>query len=92
MADWTSYSTEELAEIYSDYSKDVNGFRDRSISYSDREALIAGLTRLDNYMESMKSTKEGRNILRSEGWVIRESEQEDGWDQAAFDKQFAEEY
>lgn len=85
MSKWNEYSTEDLGNFLSDYSKDVNGFRDRSVNYNDRDALIAKLEGLDRYMESMKSTKEGRNILRSEGWVIREHEAEDGWDQAAYD-------
>ena len=30
-------------------------------------------------------TPAGRNQLRMDGWVIRDFEKEDGWDQAAYD-------
>lgn len=90
MSKWNNYTTEELADICSDYSKDVNGWRDRTVNYNDRDALIAKLEGLDRYMESMKSTAEGRNQLRWDGWVIRENEAEDGWDQAAYDAQYEE--
>jgi hypothetical protein len=88
MSKWNEYTTEDLDCILSDYSKDVNGFRDRTVSYNDREALITKLESLDLYMESMKSTKEGRNRLREEGWVISEFEVEDGWDRAAYDARY----
>ena len=88
MSNWNECTTEDLAMFLSDYSKDVNGFRDRTVDYNDREALIKKLEGLDRYMESMKSTKEGRNRLREEGWVISEFEVEDGWDQAAYDARY----
>ena len=92
MTDWTTYTTDELGSIYSDYSKDVNGFRDRTVSYDDREALLAKLNGLDRIMESMKATKKGRNALRNDGWVIKEFEKEDGWDQAAFEQRQGQYY
>lgn len=84
--DYTKMSTEELGCIYSDYFKDVHGFRPRNVSYKDRDGLIKGLVDLDNYIEVMKSTKEGRNQLREEGWCIAEHQAEDGWDQRAWEK------
>lgn len=66
------YETEELFSIYSDYHKDVHGIRPRGTM--TREQIIDGICSLDNYMERMKSTPEGREQLREEGWVIDESE------------------
>jgi hypothetical protein len=51
----------------------------------DKTALIAALQRLDEYMDWRKMTPAGRNQLRMDGWVIRDFEKEDGWDQEAFD-------
>lgn len=69
-------STEELGNLYSDYSKDVNGFRDRSVNYNDRSALIAAIEGLDRHMELMKSTFAGREQLREDGWNIPETDPE----------------
>ena len=90
--DYTQLSTEELGNIFSDYYKDVHNFRPRHVSFQDREGLIKGLQDLDSYIEVMKSTKEGRNQLREEGWVIPEFVVEDGWDQAAYNKRQDELY
>lgn len=67
---WNSYTTEELGDIFSDYYKDVNGFRPRHVSNDDRIGLIEGLDTLDNYMASMRLTEQGRAQLEEEGWVL----------------------
>lgn len=73
MIDWNLLDTEELASTYSDYHKDVHGVRPRWVDHTDRVALLAGLEALDNYMDTMRSTFQGREFLRSEGWVIEEN-------------------
>lgn len=68
--DYISLQTRELAIIFSDYYKDVHGTRPRWVDHTDRGALIAGLTALDEYMCWMRSTPEGREELREQGWVV----------------------
>lgn len=68
---WDKYDHDELADILSDYHKDVHGYRLQMYLHS-RERLIEELVSLDNYMENMKSTKEGRERLREDGWDIEE--------------------
>lgn len=63
-------STEDIGNFFSDYYKDVHGFRPRHIDFNDREALIKGIEDLDTYMETLMSTEEGRALLRSEGWNV----------------------
>lgn len=66
---WDSYEYDDLCDILSDYSKDVNGYRCRMYG-EPREAVIAQLVSLDQYMEFMRSTPEGRVQLQDEGWVL----------------------
>lgn len=68
--DYSLYSTDELAGIFSDYYKDVHGTRPRWIDHTNRVALIGGLQGLDDYMEHMRSTPEGREQLRERGWQV----------------------
>jgi len=72
MNNWNDYDTEELASIFSDYHKDVHGVRPRWIDHTDRVVLIDGLESLDRYMAHMKSTPEGREQLREDGWCVDE--------------------
>jgi hypothetical protein len=67
---YTLLQTRELAEIFSDYYKDVHGIRPRWVDHTDRGVLMAGLTALDDYMAHMRSTPEGREQLRDDGWVV----------------------
>ena len=69
MTGWDSYDYDELVSILSDYSKDVHGFRLR-MNGEPKEAVINALVGLDNYMEMMKTTPEGRAKLTEEGWVL----------------------
>lgn len=90
MINYNVIDTNELGDLFSDYHKDVHGFRPRYVDMNDREAIIAALKRLDEYMEWSKSTPEGRNRLREAGWVVKEFEKEDGWNQEAFDREYEE--
>lgn len=73
------YETEELFSYFSDYYKDVHGIRPRGLA-NNRQEIIAGIMSLDSYMEYMKSTPEGREQLRQEGWDIDEPEAESEYD------------
>jgi hypothetical protein len=79
MNNWNTYSTEELASIFSDYHKDVHGMRPRWIDHTDRTVLLLQLESLDAHMATMKSTPEGREQLRADGWHAPEPE-DDGQD------------
>ena len=69
MSRWEDMEYDELVDTLSDYHKDVFGNRLRMYGES-REAVIQELVYLDRYMERMKSTPEGREQLRSEGWDV----------------------
>ncbi len=86
IASFDKQTTDEIGNYFSDYYKEVHGHRPRWISYNDRTALMIATIDLENYMARMKSTKEGRNHLREEGWYIEEFMEEDGWDQKAYDQ------
>jgi hypothetical protein len=67
---WESFSTQELANEFSEYHKAVHNFRPRYVDFDNREELLHQLKRLDETMEHMKSTPSGREYLRSEGWLV----------------------
>jgi hypothetical protein len=67
---YSLYETEELASYFSDYHKDVYGYRPRMVDHTDRRAVIDGINALDRYMEMMKSTPQGLAQLREEGWCV----------------------
>lgn len=87
-------STEEVFYFLCDYYKDVYGYRLRPLVQYQRarEILIEEIESLDRYMEVMRSTSEGRNQLRWEGWDIHENEVEDGWDQEEYDNRWNDDY
>jgi hypothetical protein len=76
----------DLAAFYSDFHKDVYGYRPRHMAlcadrYESHEALVEAMSHLDrlvqglqDYLTAMKSTFEGREQLRSEGWHIEETD------------------
>jgi len=76
----------DLGSFYSDFHKDVYGYRPRSMAlcacdYPDHASLVEAMSHLDrltrdlqDYMEDRKSTFEGRETLRSEGWHIEEAD------------------
>lgn len=90
----SNHSTEEVFYILWDYYKDVHGYRPRHMlsCQDNREFLINEIESLDHHMELMRSTPEGRNQLRWEGWVIRENEVEDGWDQEEYEHRWDDDY
>ena len=67
---YSLYTTPELASLFWDFYKDVHGIRPRWIDSTDRETLIVGLAALERHMEWMKSTPEGLERLREEGWAV----------------------
>ena len=71
--DWfnSRYSDSDLAEILSDYSKSVYGYRNRQYG-AGRCTLVRELEFLDAEVAFRKSTPEGRAAMRAEGWHIPE--------------------
>lgn len=69
MSRWDTCQYDELVNVLSDYHKEVFGTRLR-MNGESREAIIHELVQIDNYMDKMKSTPEGRAILREEGWDV----------------------
>lgn len=69
MSRWDTWEYNELCDILSDYHKDVFGYRLRMFG-EPKEAIVAELDRIDQYMTRMKSTSEGRARLREEGWAF----------------------
>jgi hypothetical protein len=70
-------SVEELQSYLSDFHKDFYGFRPRSATpeqWRDRVYLEASINAIHDTMDSMKETPKGRAELRSQGWVINESD------------------
>lgn len=67
---YSLYTTSELASLFWDFYKDVHGIRPRWVDSTDRDAIIAGLEALNRHMEWMKSTPEGLEQLREEGWAV----------------------
>ena len=82
MREYSEMSTNELGDTYSDFHKDVFGFRPRDVSMTDREGLIRGLERIDIYFDCMKLTPAGRNEMRNQGWSINDpaTAEQDGWE------------
>jgi hypothetical protein len=71
--DWfnSRYSTSDLAEILSDYSKAVTGYRTRMAGVG-RTTLVRELEDLDAVIAHRKSTPAGREQLRQDGWLVAE--------------------
>jgi hypothetical protein len=72
----------ELAGYYSDYYKEIHGFRPRHMAlcadaYKSHRALVEAMNHLkrlcdglSDYMNAMQETFEGREELRSYGWHL----------------------
>jgi pyridoxine/pyridoxamine 5'-phosphate oxidase len=76
---FTDFSVEELQGYYSDFHKDLNGFRPRGASleqWSSKQFLVAQINSLHNQMDQLKQTFEGREQLREQGWIIEETDVE----------------
>lgn len=74
---YDSLDLHEAQGIYSDFYKDVHGFRPRfhtTEEWNDREFIIKQIEELHDYMDNLRKTPEGRAQLREEGWSIDEKD------------------
>ena len=72
---FTDFSVEELQGYYSDFHKDLNGFRPRGATeeqWTSKQFLVTQINSLHNQMDQLKLTFEGREQLREQGWIIEE--------------------
>ena len=72
---FTDFSVEELQGYYSDFHKDLNGFRPRGatvLQWTSKQYLVTQINLLHNQMDQLKQTFEGREQLREQGWIIEE--------------------
>lgn len=65
-------SLRELQGTYSDYHKDLMGFRPKALpeQWEDEAWLRARMGELDAHFDAVKTTFEGRERLREEGWCL----------------------
>jgi hypothetical protein len=77
---YAKLSVEELQGYYSDFHKDFYGFRPRGFGtpeqWNDRDWLIVNIEKIHGAIDSMKKTFSGREELRTNGWVIEETDPE----------------
>ena len=76
-SDFADLTVEDLQSYYSDFHKDFYGWRPRGATpeqWRDRGFLVAQINRIHDAMDAMKATPEGRDQLRSAGWVFEEPE------------------
>ena len=71
--DWfnSKYSNADLAEILSDYSKSVFGYRNR-MHGAGRATLARELESLDNTVADMRADPAQREALIEQGWIFPE--------------------
>lgn len=70
---------QSLQSEFSDFHKDFYGFRPRYSSneqWNSEAYLEAQIKSIHDQMEAMKSTFQGREELREQGWVIEETDPE----------------
>jgi hypothetical protein len=70
---------ESLQSEFSDFYKDVHGFRPRSateIEWNDEAWLEDQIKSLCEYIENLKTTFAGREELREQGWTVEETSPE----------------
>lgn len=61
----------ELRNFYSDYHKDLFGFRPSKIILTlTRDELLEVISDLNAHFFRLESTPQGRKILRDEGWIV----------------------
>jgi hypothetical protein len=73
------FSVEELQGYYSDFHKDLNGFRPRGATeeqWNSKQFLVTQINSLHDQMDQLKETFEGREQLREQGWIIEETDVE----------------
>jgi hypothetical protein len=77
---YSKYSVDELQGYYSDFHKDFYGYRPRGFGtveqWNDRDWLIAQIEQIHDAMDKMKESFAGREELRTNGWVIEETDPE----------------
>jgi len=76
MSVFESMDLDELQSYFSDFYKDFYGFRPRFATpdqWNSSEWLIMHIQDIHDVMEKMKTTPEGREQLRYEGWSVDES-------------------
>jgi hypothetical protein len=76
---FTDFSVEELQGYYSDFHKDLNGFRPRGATeeqWSSKQYLVTQINLLHDQMDQLKLTFDGREQLREQGWIIEENDVE----------------
>lgn len=69
--DLDQYDTHGLQGYYSDFHKDLHGFRPRHHSeqeWNDSNKLKELIRGLHKYMDALKATPEGRAQLKADGW------------------------
>lgn len=49
------YSRNDLADFFSDYFKDVNGYRPEILPTEGRAALVSRIEKLDNFVATLPS-------------------------------------
>lgn len=71
--DWfnSRYSDSDLADILSDYSKSVFGFRTRMFG-AGRCTLVRELEQLDTTVARMKADPAQRAELKEQGWMFND--------------------
>jgi hypothetical protein len=73
--EFKDFSVEELQGYYSDFYKDLNGFRPRFASdteWNTKQYLVTQINLLHDQMDQLKETFNGREQLREQGWIIEE--------------------
>jgi hypothetical protein len=76
---FTDFNVEELQGYYSDFYKDLNGFRPRFATeeqWASKQYLVTQINLLHDQMDQLKETFEGREQLREQGWIVEESDVE----------------
>jgi len=70
MSKWNDarYSNDELADILSDYHKDVHGFRLR-MAGSPRAELVEELDRLDRYVEADSQDQDIQQLFEDQEYA-----------------------
>jgi hypothetical protein len=77
--EFKDFSVEELQGYYSDFYKDLNGFRPRFATeeqWTSKQYLVTQINSLHDQMDQLKLTFEGREQLREQGWIIEEPNSE----------------
>jgi len=71
------YNVEELQGYFSDFHKDMYGFRPRFATpeqWRSREWLEEQINYIHDEMDNMKETFAGREELRARGWLVEETD------------------